>query len=73
MGQGEGSQDWAVGEGIEEEDGGQCGSQDSLGKGGGSARGECDGVVVCWSVESILEKDVEVEELAIEYEDVEVD
>ena len=28
VGQGEGSQDWAVGEGIEEEDGGQCGSQD---------------------------------------------
>ena len=26
--QGERSQDWAVGEGIEEEDGGQCGSQD---------------------------------------------
>ena len=44
-----------------------------LGNGGGSGRGECGGVVVCWYVESIIEKDVELEELAIEYEDVEAD
>ena len=43
--------------------------ESGLGKGGGSGRGECGGVVVCWSVESIVEEDVEVEELAVEYEE----
>ena len=42
MGQGEGSQDWTVGEGIEEEDGGQCGSQDKE-KGEGVDKGNAVG------------------------------
>ena len=41
-----------------------------LGNGRGSGRGECGGVVVCLSLESIVEEDTELEELAIEYEDV---
>ena len=45
--------------------------ESGLGKGGGSGRGECGGVVICWYVESILEDDAKLEELAIEYEDVE--
>ena len=40
------------------------------GKGGGSGRGECGGVVVCWSKKFIVEEDAEVEELTVKYEDV---
>ena len=44
-----------------------------LENGGGSGQGECGGVMVCWSMESIVEEDAKLEELAIEYEDVEAD
>ena len=44
-----------------------------LGNGGGSGQKECGGVVVCCFVESIVEEDAELEELAIKYEDVEAD
>ena len=47
--------------------------ESGLGNGGGSGREECSGVVVCWFVESIVEEDAELEELAIKYEDVEAD
>ena len=45
--------------------------ESGLGKAGGSGRGECGGVVVCWYVESIVKEDAELEELVVEYEDVE--
>ena len=44
--------------------------ESGLSKGGGSEQGECGGVVVCWSKGFIVEEDVEVKELAVEYEDV---